>query len=138
MEHAMAIYNSGAKMIDDKIGDLALKAAIEIENYKIGRHTEFENLGKLSLTLREGVTADLSLVPVYNCALTNGTSTAPENKADLFHQLTAISQRMNPTSAGELDDLDFLRDFCVALHEAALNMSLDAYMRVVVPQRDLI
>jgi hypothetical protein len=113
------------------LSDLALSAAIELERVKAGREGNLTVLRNLGAALSERGLSDLTLVPVYDRALAmGGAGTSSRN--DLFSRLQAIMAKLESASN---EDLDGLRDFCLALHDALLTKKLQSARPPVLSQR---
>jgi hypothetical protein len=112
------ISNSTANLT---LSDLALDAAIELERYSIVGREKFEAVGQLSKLLSQRGLSDLALMPVYDRALASTGAPAAVSKSDLYSRLEDVLSKMNSTATASVNELELLRDFCVALHEALLT-----------------
>lgn len=119
------------------LGDLALNAAIELERFQVSPDTAIDALTKLSEALTERSLTDLALVPVYDRALASSGAAGPESRSDLHSRLRRIAAQMQSSESASKKDLELLRDFCVALHDALLTTRLQS-PRQPVGQRRLL
>lgn len=113
------------------LSDLALNAAIELERFQIGKITRLEAVRDLAAALSERGVSDLGLVPVYNRALAVGGA-GVTSRNDLYSKLANITRKLETASD---KDINILRDFCVALHDALLTKRLQSIRPPVLAQR---
>ena len=103
------------------LSDLALEAAIELDRYCTSVETNLDAVGELAKALSEGALTDQTLVPVYDKALANGGLARATSRNDLYSRLHAIANKMQSTESATKKDIELIRDFCVALHDALLT-----------------
>jgi hypothetical protein len=120
------------------LSDLALNAAIELERFQSSSEGNLEALVALANALSENSFIDLTLVPVYDRALANAGASTVSSKSDLYSKLHAIASKLQSTETATPADLDLLRDFCVALHDALLTSRLQTVRQPVLGQRRII
>jgi hypothetical protein len=108
------------------LGDLALDAAIQLEKLNSGRKADLEVLDLFAKKLSGGGPAsDLTLLPIYNRALVNAERIQLSTKSDLYARLNEMSKKLSSTSVPS-NDIERLRDFCLAVHDALLSMRIDS------------
>lgn len=112
------------------LSNLALDAAIEIDEFKSTGSGSFAALMQLGKALTESTISDLTMVPMYDLALAAG-ATRPTSKADLYGRLHEIAAKMNEPASESKNDLTTIRDFCLALHDALLNARIENLHRPI-------
>jgi hypothetical protein len=118
------------------LSDLALDAAIELDRYRLKPTGKLDSVGELARALSEGALMDLTLVPVYDKALASGGMAGASSKNDLYSRLNEIATKMQSTESATQKDIEIIRDFCVALHDALLTSRFHIFRQPILgPQR---
>ena len=120
---------------DLALSDLALDAAIELERLRANKSADVHSVAKLANALSDDALTDLALVPVYDRALTSTGSIGPSSKSDLFSRLQSIAEKMQATDSATPEDIDLIRDFCIALHDALLTVRLQTLRQPTAGQK---
>ncbi|MBS7697567.1 MULTISPECIES: hypothetical protein [unclassified Chelatococcus] len=124
--HADTYRLSSPPTLSRDLGDLALESAIEIDRHLQGGAPVFDALESLAQRLGEGkLSANLTLLPAYDRALSGSRGGFASTKNDFFSRLKEITEKMVEKDDASPADLELLRDFCLALHDSLLNSRID-------------
>lgn len=113
------------------IAEVALQAAIELDRLQTQPDLDTVWLDKLATTLRDG---SITMLPLYDRALMSVAGERPANKRDLFAKLLAVADDMTTAESGDVN-VNRLRDFCLALHEAVLNQEFQRHSSTIAVSR---
>lgn len=108
------------------LSDLALDAAIALDRHSKHSQAKLDAVGELAEALTESTLNDLALIPVYDKALASGGMAGASSKNDFDARLRAIAAKMQSTESASPKDIETIRDFCVALHDALLTIRFQA------------
>lgn len=134
--HAMSSFpDSPANLA---LSDLALDAAIELERFQAQAQGPLQSVGALSKALTERGLKDLALVSVYDRALASGGASGATSKSDLHSRLEKIALQLSSSDTASSNELELLRDFCVALHDALLTSRVSSSRQPVLTQRRVV
>lgn len=132
---APAISFVTATVADLALSDLALNAAIELERFQARLDSDLHSVGELAKALSEGALTNFALVPVYDRALSSGGNRGPSSKSDLYSRLQSIAKKMLSTKTATREEIEIIRDFCVALHDALLTYRLQTLRQPMPGQK---
>ena len=124
----------GRRMSSSELSELALDAAIQVEDVIQHRSRRLDSVKTLMQALLRTVTSesgdvidrfDLALLPIYETAL-GQASAKPEKVHDFKHRVSETLARFVEADPSKGDEfLAKLRDFCVSVHDQALSQRID-------------
>lgn len=122
------------RMSSSQLSELALDAAIQVDEVIRGRSDRLDRVQQLMNTLLATMTdvrsdapsqLDLALLPIYESAFDTPTS-IPKKVGDFrssVHEILANFLRADASQGHEF--LARLRDFCVTVHDQSLSQRID-------------
>jgi phage-related minor tail protein len=121
------------RMSSSELGELALDAAIQVEDVIHGRAMRLSSVKELMealiKSLQHATTAqaplDLALLPIYESAF-DIIGSKPDKVGDFRRDVHSILTKFveaDPSKGSEF--LIRLRDFCVAIHDQSLSQRID-------------
>ncbi|MBS7698793.1 MULTISPECIES: hypothetical protein [unclassified Chelatococcus] len=125
--------NSAPRMTSVELSELALDAAIEVENVIRGRAPGLDSVNHLISCLLNTITTgrgpsqhrmDLTYLPIYESALETISGERPDTVEDFAKNVRHVLAEF-ATPGNETGVLNALRDFCIAVHEEALSQRMD-------------
>ncbi|MDQ6436144.1 hypothetical protein RB623_18965 [Mesorhizobium sp. LHD-90] len=136
---------STSSMTKSRLSELALEAAIQLDQVTQSRSAATVSIDRFFQAVREQldqdehkVVKDQTLVPVYAFALSQGGTDSYTPRATLSGLLQDVLQNYesvdNAAERPTDQQLAFLRDFCLAVHEALIANLMGS--RIAAVRRD--